>query len=84
MKTTLIPHKKFQYIITIIVLSCLLTFSASAQTWQWGRRGGGALGTSSNNKPESVYSIVTDSQKNVYTLSYLGEVNCNEIGRAHV
>ena len=79
MKTTLILHKKLQYTYLIFAILYLFTLSASAQTWQWGRRGGGALSLNSD-PPESVYSIVTDSQKNVYTLSYLGDVSCNVDG----
>ncbi len=58
----------------------LLTLSSTAQSWQWGKRGGGEYSTNTGNQPEGVYSIVTDSNKNIYTLSVITDSNSNVDG----
>jgi len=42
---------------------------SNAQTWQWGRRGGGSAG--SNNKAEKIVDMLTDAKGNVYMLTQL-------------
>ncbi len=59
-----------------------LTLSLSAQSWQWGKRGGGEYSTNTGNQPEGVYSIVTDNNKNIYTLSVITDGNSNVDGNA--
>ena len=63
------------YFATILLLS----FTNYAQTWQWGKRGGSAdlLSEGAGARQEEVYSIVTDSNKNIYTLSSVGITNLN-------
>lgn len=61
---------------TILFLLLLYTgLVCSAQSWQWGKRGGSIneLSTTSNKRPEQVYSIVTDPDRNIYTLSPVGK-----------
>jgi len=64
---------------TVTVLVCLLSGLVHCQSWQWGKRGGSIdqLDTTGGDRQEEVYSIVTDSQKNIYTLSYVGKNNLN-------
>ncbi|WP_264557862.1 hypothetical protein [Flavobacterium sp. N1718] len=56
-------------------LLLLLPLFCNAQTWQWGKRGGAfdemfnGGGASLTNRREQVYSMATDSQRNVYVLS---------------
>jgi hypothetical protein len=57
-----------------------LTLSLSAQSWQWGKRGGGEYSTNTGNQTEGVYSIVTDNNKNIYTLSVITDSNSNVDG----
>lgn len=48
----------------------LLGFSfAHSQSWQWGRRGGGAF----NSFPETIKSLETDAQGNIYLTSPIDE-----------
>ncbi len=56
------------YTITIFILA----FSCYSQSWQWGKRGGSANVLATNSPQEEVFSIVTDREKNVYTLSAVG------------
>ena len=65
----------------IVVLSCCSTI-AMAQSWQWGKRGGSTdqLDDLSGHRQEEVYGIVTDSNKNIYTISYVGKNNLNVDG----
>ncbi len=42
-----------------------------AQSWQWGKSGGGGGSSPDVNDKEEVVSMVTDSQKNIYILSKL-------------
>jgi hypothetical protein len=51
----------------------LLSTITHAQSWQWGKTGGSS--DIMNNDFEGVYSMVTDSQKNVYMLSRIGNTN---------
>jgi len=64
-------------IVTVVV--CLLSGMAHCQSWQWGKRGGSIdqLSTTGGDRQEEVYAIVTDSQKNIYTLSAVGMNNLN-------
>lgn len=64
----------------ILLLFCVIfSLCSTAQTWQWGRRGGGmeSLSTNSNNLPEEVYSLATDSNGNIYGLSKVSKTNLN-------
>jgi hypothetical protein len=60
---------------TILFFLLFSTCLCAAQSWQWGKRGGSinVLSTTSNNRPEQVYSIVTDPARNIYTLSPVGK-----------
>lgn len=64
-------------IVTVVI--CLLSGMAHCQSWQWGKRGGSIdqLSTTGGDRQEEVYAIVTDSQKNIYTLSAVGMNNLN-------
>ncbi|MFN8274732.1 MAG: hypothetical protein U0X58_07625 [Flavobacteriaceae bacterium] len=55
-----------------------------AQTWQWGKRGGSTddIPIDSVLRQEEAYSIVTDSQKNIYMLSVVGSSGLNFDGIA--
>jgi len=60
----------------------LLSFSAAfSQSWQWGKRGGSSDELYENPttgvRAEEAYSIVTDSNKNIYMLSHVGGSNLN-------
>ena len=46
------------------------TFCAFSQSFQWLKRGGS--NENLGNDYESAYSIATDSEKNYYTLSFVG------------
>ncbi len=48
---------------------CCVVFgiTANAQTWQWGRRGGGSAGL--NNFAEKIVDMMTDANGNVYMLA---------------
>ena len=56
---------------------CVIT--SHSQSWQWGKRGGSTdvLPTNAFNRQEEVSSIVTDSEKNIYTLSTAGKMSLN-------
>ncbi len=66
---------KFIFTITLVLISII----ASAQSWQWGKRGGATdvLNVTGNLRQEEVYGIVTDSQKNIYILSTVGKNGLN-------
>ncbi|WP_026752901.1 T9SS type A sorting domain-containing protein [Sediminibacter sp. Hel_I_10] len=70
---------------SLFIIVFLLSLFASAQDWQWIKRGGSnnTLNTSGTTRQEEVYNIVTDSQKNVYVMSQVGytdtDVEGNEI-----
>ncbi len=53
----------------------IFTTLAHAQSFQWGKRGGAtdAIPTNGAARQEEVYSIVTDSNKNIYILSAVGK-----------
>lgn len=56
----------------LLLLTCLLSLnslSLSAQTWQWGKRGGGPVNSSSLTPPEAVIDMATDKNGNVYVLA---------------
>lgn len=57
---------------TLLIFFCIT--STFAQTWQWGKRGGSTENISGffGLRQEEAYSIVTDSQKNIYMLSVVG------------
>lgn len=57
----------------------LMPFLGCAQSFQWIKDGGSAENLASNDY-EQVYSIATDSQKNVYVLSKVGMSNLNVDG----
>ncbi|MBC7643190.1 MAG: T9SS type A sorting domain-containing protein [Flavobacterium sp.] len=48
--------------------------TANAQSFQWIKSGGSAE-TPYGNDGEGAFSVVTDSQKNIYTISYVGNVD---------
>lgn len=60
----------------LFTMLCLSTYS---QTWVWGTRGGSANQLYENPatsvRVEEAYSIVTDSQKNIYFLSSVGNID---------
>ena len=56
-----------------------MPFLGYAQSFQWIKDGGSAENLGSNDY-EQVYSIATDSQKNVYVLSKVGMSNLNVDG----
>lgn len=61
------------------ILILLLTITSQAQTWQWGKRGGSTdnLAASGSTRIEEVITMVTDSQKNIYVLSPVGQMLLN-------
>lgn len=65
-----------------ILLFLFTSLHTHSQSWQWGKRGGSIdqLDTTGDGRQEEVYSIVTDSDKNIYTLSYVGINNLNVDG----
>ena len=66
----------------IITLFLITSLFVNAQSWQWGKRGGSTdqLDTTGGGRQEEVYGIVTDSNKNIYTISYVGKNNLNVDG----
>lgn len=58
----------------ILLLVLFIPLFTMAQSWQWGRRGGSIdqINTQGGIPPEQVYSIVTDSDRNIYALSAVG------------
>ena len=58
-------------VIVFLVFSCYVLFSnaAHSQSWQWGRRGGGAGGSA--NQAEKIVDMATDKNGNVYMLAQL-------------
>ena len=68
--------------ITLLIGCCLIVGFSYSQSWQWGKRGGSTdqLDDTSGNRQEEVYGIVTDSNKNIYTISYVGKNNLNVDG----
>lgn len=52
-----------------------------SQSWQWGKRGG-SLNQLNSERPEQTYFLTTDSQKNIYGLSYVGASGLNIDGNA--
>ena len=65
-----------------LALLLLTSLLAQSQSWQWGKRGGSIdqLDTTGGGRQEEVYGIVTDSHKNIYTISYVGKNNLNVDG----
>lgn len=59
----------------IAFLVIIISHTIEAQSWQWGKRGGSTdvLETTNDFRQEEVYSIVTDSNKNIYVLSSVGK-----------
>ncbi len=66
----------------IITLFLITSLFVNAQSWQWGKRGGSTdqLDTTGSTRQEEVFGIVTDSNKNIYTISYVGKNNLNVDG----
>ena len=62
---------KFIFLVAVVIIS----IPTNSQSWQWGKRGGSTdnLNVLGFNRPEEVYSIVTDSQNNIYILSNVGK-----------
>jgi Secretion system C-terminal sorting domain len=69
---------KNQFIYLFLLLGVSVTFS---QSWQWGKRGGSIdelyVNYTTGIRAEEAYSIVTDSQKNIYMLSRVGGSTLN-------
>ncbi|SCY66959.1 T9SS type A sorting domain-containing protein [Flavobacterium caeni] len=61
------------YLLLFSILSCHL----GAQSWQWGKRGGGDQAIGDLNWTERVRSIKTDSQGNVYAICPVSTPNLN-------
>ncbi|MEW5676025.1 T9SS type A sorting domain-containing protein [Flavobacterium enshiense] len=61
------------------ILLLLIAFTTHSQTWQWGKRGGSTdnLSITSDDRWEEVIDMVTDSQKNIYILSPVGQALLN-------
>jgi len=58
------------------IILCSLCMSCSfAQTWQWGKRGGGDGSINDSYSTERVKRIVTDSHGNVYALCSVSSPN---------
>ncbi|MFY7665918.1 T9SS type A sorting domain-containing protein [Flavobacterium sp.] len=53
-----------------LLIAFLISFNLFGQSWPWGFRGGAVDDTS--NAPETVLSLQTDSQKNIYALARVG------------
>jgi hypothetical protein len=69
---------KMIFLQTILLLLLLHnSISSSAQSWQWGKRGGGLQETSFTSDQEQTYSLITDSDKNVYGLSIVTDIGLN-------
>ena len=67
-----------------ILLLSLISLNAFSQTWQWGKRGGGGSQIEEGSgEREQTYSIVTDAQKNIYTLSVVGGNTINIDGQTY-
>ncbi|MEO6831386.1 MAG: T9SS type A sorting domain-containing protein [Chitinophagaceae bacterium] len=59
-------------LLTVILMLILGTVQNSeAQTWQWGKRGGGQFDGNNSSPHEAVKSMATDKNGNVYTLSVI-------------
>lgn len=63
----------------LCVLCLVAGYCGWSQSWQWGKRGGSGENISTNyyNRIEEVYSLATDSQKNIYALSKVGLAGLN-------
>lgn len=57
-----------KYLMLLLFIPLLL----HSQSWQWGKRGGSLNQMSNESQYEQTYFLTTDSQKNVYGLSYVG------------
>lgn len=66
----------------LLLTLCLICSVSYGQSWQWGKRGGSIdmMDLASDHRQEEVYGIVTDSNKNIYTISYVGKNNLNVDG----
>jgi hypothetical protein len=62
-----------KYIILLLFIPLLL----HGQSWQWGKRGGSLNQMSNESQREQTYFLTTDSQKNIYGLSYVGATGLN-------
>ncbi len=68
------PFKKNHIMkrIILIISILLISITAEAQSWQWGKRGGSTDNLGINYR-EEVQSMVTDSQNNIYIISSVGK-----------
>ncbi len=66
-----------KYLMVLFFIPLLL----HSQSWQWGKRGG-SLNQLNSERPEQTYFLTTDSQKNIYGLSYVGASGLNIDGNA--
>lgn len=62
-----------KYVMVVMFIPLLL----HSQSWQWGKRGGSLNQISNESQYEQTYFLTTDSQKNVYGLSYVGATGLN-------
>ena len=56
-------------VFSLLLFTCCIISATQAQSWQWGRRGGGSSG--SNNQAEKIVDMQTDKNGNVYMLAQL-------------
>jgi hypothetical protein len=72
-------YKKIPMKVLLSASFLLMTCISFSQSWVWGKRGGSSdnLDATGSNREEGVYSMVTDSQKNIYMLSKVGTLNLN-------
>ena len=63
-------------IVVFLLLSSV--YSAHCQSWQWGKRGGSAQELDYNAAgPEEAHHLITDSNKNIYGISRVGQAGLN-------
>ena len=62
---------------TLTILLTLLLSNVQAQSWQWGKRGGGDQAIGDLNSTERVRMIKTDTQGNVYAICPVSTPNLN-------
>lgn len=67
--------KKILLTAFFFLFSCL--YSLQAQSWQWGKRGGGADALIYSQGPESVKSMATDALGNIFIISDVSKTGLN-------
>ncbi|MEO5776240.1 MAG: T9SS type A sorting domain-containing protein [Flavobacterium sp.] len=62
----------------VVLLLLSSVYSAHCQSWQWGKRGGSAQELDFNAAgPEEAHHLITDSNKNIYGISRVGQAGLN-------